>query len=170
MRILRYTFLILLITSCGGGGGGGETDSDPSLLSSTVTPTTSSACSSSGGAPIVSQQLQWPHYSSDEYSSRYLDTDKLTESNFSNLEIAWRWTSPSEGLMAANSSLEAFWNESTPVMVNGILYVSSQFNHVVAINAENGRTIWTFDPQSYLAGTPPNHGFVHRGVVHALKK
>ena len=167
MRILGYTFLILLITSCGGGGGGeGETDIDPNLSSSTVTPTTSSACSSAGGAPNVSQQLQWPHYSSDEYSSRYLDTDKLKESNFSNLGISWRWTSPSEDLMAANSSLEAFWNESTPIMVNGILYVTSQFNHVVAINAENGSTIWTFDPQSYLAGTPPNHGFVHRGVAY----
>ena len=88
MRILGYTFLILLITSCGGGGGGeGETDIDPNLSSSTVTPTTSSACSSAGGAPNVSQQLQWPHYSSDEYSSRYLDTDKLKESNFSNCEI-----------------------------------------------------------------------------------
>ena len=114
----------------------------------------------------MSQQLQWPHYSSDQYASRYLDTDKLTETNFSNLNLAWRWTSPTENLLASNSDLEVFWNESTPIMINGVLFVSSQFNHIVAINAETGQTIWTFDPQSYLAGRPPNHGFVHRGVAY----
>ena len=158
-----YLLLVINLAACGGGGG---SDTGPSLPPPTVTPTPSSACSSSGGAPAVSQQLQWPHYSSDQYSSRYLDTDKLTETNFSNLTIAWRLTSPTESLLAANSDLEAFWNESTPIMVNGVLFVSSQFNHVIAINAESGQSIWTFDPQSYLAGRPPNHGFVHRGVAY----
>ena len=159
-----YWLLIINLVSCGGGGGGSSDTPNPPPI--TTTPTVTSACTSEGGAPTVSQQLQWPHYSSDQHASRYLDTDKLTETNFSNLTLAWRWTSPTENLLAANSDLEAFWNESTPIMINGVLFVSSQFNHIVAINAETGQAIWTFDPQSYQAGRPPNHGFVHRGVAY----
>ncbi|MCS5545119.1 MAG: PQQ-binding-like beta-propeller repeat protein, partial [Gammaproteobacteria bacterium] len=159
-----YLLLFINLISCGGGGGGSSEAPVPPPI--TTTPTIASACTSEGGAPTVSQQLQWPHYSSDQYASRYLDTDKLTETNFSNLTLAWRWTSPTENLLAANSDLEAFWNESTPIMINGVLFVSSQFNHIVAINAETGQAIWTFDPQSYQAGRPPNHGFVHRGVAY----
>ena len=159
-----YLLLFINLISCGGGGGGSSEAPVPPPI--TTTPTIASACTSEGGAPTVSQQLQWPHYSSDQYASRYLDTDKLTETNFSNLTLTWRWTSPTENLLAANSDLEAFWNESTPIMINGVLFVSSQFNHIVAINAETGQAIWTFDPQSYQAGRPPNHGFVHRGVAY----
>ena len=149
-----------------GGGGGESPDNSPALPSVTTTPAVASACTSEGGAPTINQQLQWPHYSSDLYASRFLNTEKLTDTNFSNLTMAWRWTSPTENILANNTDLEAFWNESTPIMINGVLFVSSQFNHVIALNAETGQTIWTFDPQSYLAGRPPNHGFVHRGVAY----
>ena len=149
-----------------GGGGGESPDNSPALPAVTTTPAVSSACTSEGGAPTINQQLQWPHYSSDLYASRFLNTEKLTDTNFSNLTMAWRWTSPTENILANNTDLEAFWNESTPIMINGVLFVSSQFNHIIALNAETGQTIWTFDPQSYQAGRPPNHGFVHRGVAY----
>ena len=149
-----------------GGGGGESPDNSPTLPPVTTTPTVASACTSEGGAPTINQQLQWSHYSSDLYASRFLNTEKLTDTNFSNLTIAWRWTSPTENILANNTDLEAFWNESTPIMINGVLFVSSQFNHIIALNAETGQTIWTFDPQSYQAGRPPNHGFVHRGVAY----
>ena len=149
-----------------GGGGGESPDNSPTLPPVTTTSTVASACTSEGGAPTINQQLQWPHYSSDLYASRFLNTEKLTDTNFSNLTMAWRWTSPTENILANNTDLEAFWNESTPIMINGVLFVSSQFNHIIALNAETGQTIWTFDPQSYLAGRPPNHGFVHRGVAY----
>jgi quinoprotein glucose dehydrogenase len=51
-------------------------------------------------------------------------------------------------------------------MIDGVLYVSTPYNRVVALDAETGRQLWTYDPKAYEVGQPPNGtGFVHRGVA-----
>ena len=57
-------------------------------------------------------------------------------------------------------------NEGTPLMVGGVLYVSTSLSQVAAIDAATGQTLWTHDPEVWKLGTPPNHGWVHRGVAH----
>jgi quinoprotein glucose dehydrogenase len=56
--------------------------------------------------------------------------------------------------------------EATPLMVGGVLYTSTSLSQVAAIDAATGQTRWVYDPQSYRHGSPPNHGFVHRGVAY----
>ena len=51
-------------------------------------------------------------------------------------------------------------------MVDGVLYTSTSLSQVAAVNAATGKTLWTYDPESWRAGTPPNQGFVHRGVAY----
>ena len=46
--------------------------------------------------------------------------------------------------MDENPTLVANRNAATPIMVDGVLFTTSQFNHVNAINAETGNTIWEF--------------------------
>src|SRR5207253_10766992 len=54
----------------------------------------------------------------------------------------------------------------TPLMIDNVLYLSTPFNRVVALNAETGQELWAFDPKAYQDGQPPNGtGFVHRGVA-----
>ncbi len=51
-------------------------------------------------------------------------------------------------------------------MVGDTLFLSTSYNRVVALDANTGRELWTYDPKAYLAGQPPNGtGFVHRGVA-----
>ena len=51
-------------------------------------------------------------------------------------------------------------------MIDDVLYVSTPYNRVVALDAGTGRELWTFDPKAYEDGQPPNGtGFVHRGVA-----
>ena len=57
-------------------------------------------------------------------------------------------------------------NESTPLMIGGVIYTSTSLNQVAAINAVTGETIWVHDPKTYEDGTPANTGFVHRGVSY----
>lgn len=169
MRIVSKNYIIsflMVLVSCGGGGG---TDTNkPAINTNTTTTTTTSnnsqVCSESGGVvPSVSQQVGWQHYASDQFSSRYIPTNKLTNDNFSSLNIAWRWCSPVNNL---SDSFTIGENKVTPVMIDGVLYATTQLNQVVAINAINGESIWTFDPKSYEAGDPPNHGFIHRGLSY----
>lgn len=51
-------------------------------------------------------------------------------------------------------------------MVDGVLYTSTSLSQVAAIDAVTGQTLWTFNPESYQSGSPPNNGFLHRGVAY----
>ena len=51
-------------------------------------------------------------------------------------------------------------------MIDNVLYLSTPYNRVVALNADTGAELWAFDPKAYEDGQPPNGtGFVHRGVA-----
>ena len=51
-------------------------------------------------------------------------------------------------------------------MIDDVLYVSTPYNRVVALDARTGRELWRYDPEPYKDGQPPNGtGFVHRGVA-----
>jgi quinohemoprotein ethanol dehydrogenase len=63
--------------------------------------------------------------------------------------------------------------EATPIVVDGVMYVSTNWGHVVALDAETGREIWTYDPEvdgqwgRYACCDVVNRGVaVARGVVY----
>src|SRR5467141_268360 len=58
--------------------------------------------------------------------------------------------------------------ESTPLVIDDTLYLSTPSNRVIALNAESGQEIWQFDPQAVSAG--PRQFFQHRGVVYWQNK
>ena len=82
------------------------------------------------------------------------------------MTLAWKWCSSIEDVLIENTAIEVDRNEVTPIMIDGVLYASTQLSQVAAINPTDGKTIWLFDPESHLAGRPPNHGFLHRGVAY----
>lgn len=58
--------------------------------------------------------------------------------------------------------------ESTPIVIDGVLYFSTPSNRVIALNAETGQEIWQFDPQAGRKG--PRQFFQHRGVTYWQSK
>jgi len=58
--------------------------------------------------------------------------------------------------------------ESTPLMVDGVLYFSTPSNRVIALDAETGKEIWQFDPQAEPGGQ--RQFFQHRGVSYWRSK
>ena len=51
-------------------------------------------------------------------------------------------------------------------MMGDTLFLSTSYNRVVALDANTGAELWSYDPKAYTAGQPPNGtGFVHRGVA-----
>ena len=88
-NIIGFVFLFV---ACGGGGSDTNNEVINSTTATTTTPppttTNSQVCSESGGMiPSVSQQLAWQHYASDQFSSRYIPTNKLTNDNFSSIIV-----------------------------------------------------------------------------------
>ena len=114
-------------------------------------------------------QGEWPAYAGTYAAARYSPLTQINRDNAKDLHIAWRWKSPDMAIMAANPDVgPTHANESTPLMVGGVLYTSTSLSEVAAIDAATGETKWVFDPKIYEngLGLPPNLGWTHRGVAY----
>ena len=55
---------------------------------------------------------------------------------------------------------------ATPLMVNGVLYLSTPLYRATAVDARTGETLWVHDPRAYESGTPAVAEWRHRGVAY----
>jgi quinoprotein glucose dehydrogenase len=109
---------------------------------------------------------QWPNYGGDPGSTKYSALDQISKDNVADLKVAWQWNSPENDRIKENRRLGSFAYESTPIMIDGVLYTSSSHCDVIAIDSASGETIWSYDSEAWKAGRPTNLGFVHRGVTY----
>jgi quinoprotein glucose dehydrogenase len=112
---------------------------------------------------------QWPAYAGTYAAAHYSPLTQINRDNARNLHVVWRWTSPDMAVRHADTSIgPGYVNESTPLMVDGVLYTSTSLSQVAAIDAVSGETKWVFDPKIYQngLGLPANLGWTHRGVAY----
>lgn len=76
----------------------------------------------------------WPTYNGEYSGRRYSTLDQINSQNISSLTLAWRFR--------ANVAIK-----STPLEVNGILYLTTPDN-VWAVDGQTGRTIWHYNRAS----------------------
>ena len=55
---------------------------------------------------------------------------------------------------------------ATPLMVDGVLYLSTPLYQAAAVDARTGETLWVHDPRAYESGTPAIAEWRHRGVAY----
>jgi len=111
--------------------------------------------------PRVSHE--WPVYGGDAGATRYSSLAEINRANVSRLSVAWRWRPGEAAIKEYGTEPGTFQN--TPLMIGDVLYVSTPYNRVVALDATSGRELWRYDPEPFKDGQPPNGtGFVHRGV------
>src|SRR5947208_9136729 len=92
---------------------------------------------SSSGQPSTANG-EWPHYTADVKGNRYSPLDQINASNFTKLEIAWRYKTDNLG------PRPEYKLEGTPLMVKGVLYTTGGTRRsVIALDAKTGETIWT---------------------------
>ena len=117
-------------------------------------------------------QGQWPAYAGTNAAARYSPLTQINRDNAKNLHVVWRWKSPDAAIRGAKPEIgPGYVNESTPLMVDGVLYTSTSLSQVAAIDAATGETKWVFDPKVYEngLGPPANNGWTHRGVAYWRK-
>ena len=106
----------------------------------------------------------WPVYAGDQAATHYSPLEDITRDNVSRLAVVWEWRPQEANLPEFGTRPGNFQN--TPLAIDDVLYVSTPYNRVVALDAASGRQLWMYDPKAYEAGQPPNGtGFVHRGVA-----
>jgi quinoprotein glucose dehydrogenase len=128
------------------------------------------------GAQSGASGTEWRTYGGDLGHTKYAPLSQINEDNVKRLKIAWRWLSVDEELKqkakATGSpslqylSLPTYLNEVTPLMAHGILYTSTSYSQIAAIDARTGKTIWSYDTNLVAEGRPPEHGFLTRGLAY----
>ena len=116
------------------------------------------------GARPDTRMIEWPYYGGDQAGTKWSAAADINRETVTQLAPAWSWKPGEKPIPEFKTQPGSF--ENTPLMIDNVLYVSTPYNRVVALDAESGRELWAYDPRAYEAGQPPNGtGFVHRGVA-----
>src|SRR6202040_3778097 len=104
---------------------------------------------------------QWPHYGNDAGGARYSPAAQIDRSNVAQLQVAWTFRTGALGRSAPLDRKAAF--EATPILVEGKLFLSTPYNHVIALDPRTGARLWEYD-----AALDRSHGYsevTSRGVA-----
>jgi quinoprotein glucose dehydrogenase len=100
------------------------------------------------GYASVQGENEWPAYGRDAGGARYSPIGQINHGNVGQLKVAWTYRTGAEEVKSATSRNAAF--ESTPILVDGKLYLTTPYSRVIALNPVTGAEIWTYDPQVSL--------------------
>ena len=84
--------------------------------------------------------IEWPYVGAQQAHSKYSAADDITAANVGELEIAWQWEPNERPLEEYGTRPGAF--QATPIMVNNVLYLSTMYTRVAALDAETGSKLW----------------------------
>src|SRR5580658_478250 len=95
-------------------------------------------------SPVSQQQLSdaakdgsnFLHTNGNYEQTRFYPNDQINRNNVGHLHPAWIFTTE------IKESLE-----TSPIVVNGVMYATTSYSHVYAIDAKTGQEIWHFKPK-----------------------
>ncbi|MBO1328299.1 membrane-bound PQQ-dependent dehydrogenase, glucose/quinate/shikimate family [Acetobacter suratthaniensis] len=93
---------------------------------------------------VPTQPDDWQFYGRNANGTRYVPYTQITPQNVTDLKVAWvyhtgrRTKGPGAGV-----------DENTPMQVGTTLYTCTPENVVAAVDADNGKELWRFDPHAH---------------------
>lgn len=105
---------------------------------------------------------EWRYYGGDQSGTRFSALRQIDRSNVGRLQRAWVYHTGELDLGLRTGSFQASFS-TTPLVVGGVMYLTTPSSRVIALDAETGRELWKFDPQ---AGRPVRGFNSHRGVAY----
>ncbi|WP_036307945.1 PQQ-binding-like beta-propeller repeat protein [Methylophilus sp. 5] len=102
--------------------------------------------------------VDWPSYGLNMASQRFSALTQINDKNVASLQPAW----------SIQTGVKATF-QATPIVVNGIMYISLPFNHVLALDAATGKQLWKYT-HTRKADWPMCCGPANRGVAVAEGK
>lgn len=115
----------------------------------------------SAEASKAEESPDWPLYGRDYSNRRYSPLKQINTDNAGDIKLAWKF---------ATGKFGSF--QTSPLVVDGIMYLTTPFNDVIALDAENGDLIWRYSHElkheNYCCG-PANRGpAIANGKVYTV--
>src|SRR5205823_6020405 len=94
------------------------------------------------------EQRDWPVYGGSPEQTHYSPLAKINRSNVRQLGLAWTYDSGERGGL-----------QTSPIIVDGVLYGYTPSQKVIALDAATGKLLWKFD--SHLEASGPARGVAY---------
>ncbi len=86
----------------------------------------------------TAQTGEWRAYAGDAASTKYSPLDQINADNVQNLEVVWRQSTIPDAVRQGNPLQAPVAVQNTPLMIGGLLYVSTGLGTVAALDATTG--------------------------------
>jgi quinoprotein glucose dehydrogenase len=125
------------------------------------------AAATAGGHAQSRKTVEWPAYAGDKASTKYSALDQIDRDTIKGLRIAWRQSGLPEKLRASFPNAQAPANyQHTPLMVGGLLYMSTAVGVVTALDPATGKVVWHDVLPPPAEGQPPARGGATRSIAY----
>jgi glucose dehydrogenase len=103
--------------------------------------------------------VNWVLHNLDLAGTRYSPLDQINRSNVKSLTPRW---------LFQHGVIDGVSNQTTPIIVDGIMYVTDSRGSVYAVDAADGHLLWSYDVTQMLGGgAREGYVFRNRGAVYA---
>ena len=90
----------------------------------------------------ASQNGEWPAYGADKAGSKYSPLDQINKDTVHDLQIVWRQSTIPDAVRQGSTIRPSTQSQNTPLMVDGLLYVSTGLGTVAALDPASGEVVW----------------------------
>ena len=105
---------------------------------------------------------EWAAYGRDLGGTRFSPLKQITTANVAQLKPAWTFHTGDISDGKGKAPRSGF--ESTPLMLDGRLYLTTGFNRVIALDPATGQQLWAYDPKVFKE-TGYGDGMINRGLA-----
>ena len=125
----------------------------------------------SNAAKPAPPSTEWPTYGHDPGGMRFSPLTQITPANVGQLQVAWVYhmrppqppaaaagpgtAAPAQGRGRGRGGSGFSASETTPLVVNGVMYITTPYGRVVALDPTTGKEVWVFQVP---AGNPSTRG------------
>ncbi len=102
------------------------------------------------------QNHDWQVYGGTPENNHFSSLTQINRKNVKRLKVAWTFDTEESGGL-----------QTSPIVVDGVLYGLSPSQKVFALNAETGKLLWQFD--SGIRGTQPDRGLAYWSDGHSSR-
>ena len=113
------------------------------------------------GAQLIAagQNVNWALHNLDLAGTRFSTLDQVNASNVKSLVPRW---------LFQTGVIDGVSNQTTPVVVDGTMYVTDPRGSVYALDAVDGHLLWSYDVTNLIGGgRREGYVFRNRGVCYA---
>jgi len=105
---------------------------------------------------------EWGAYGRDLGGTRFSPAKQITPANVAQLKPAWTFHTGDISDGKGKAPRSGF--ETTPLMMDGRLYLTTGFNRIIAVDPAKGTQLWAYDPKVFK-DVSYGDGLINRGIA-----